>query len=96
MIKYEILHEGDVNVNDTYIREQSDKCVAFIVDLNVKYCVIDGYTDTPSVLISAPSSKDYTEIAFPDHEGWAIFSASMSKYSLMVCMVKLHNGDKDE
>jgi hypothetical protein len=75
------------------IAEEESK-VAYL-QLNQRYYEVDALgmdeNDVPSVCISkVPSHKNTTCIEFPAFKGYQIVSATICKYTLVVCFLKVN------
>lgn len=102
-VKIKIQRQGAPIVNHASIRKSYKKLVAIEVDLQSKYCIVDGYTgDEKTGLMSVsigtddrsiklhPRKKAYvtTEISFPEYKDWHIFCSDLSRYTLRICLIK--------
>ena len=107
-----ILHQGAMLINRSLVYERSKNICAIIVDMKSKRgdILCDGSHDDGSPTIAVESVKssvhlnpktsadDPTEIAFTDFKGWTVWSATVSKYTIYVCLVKEQqkNNDKNQ
>ena len=78
-----------------------DEVAVFYVNMETKYCAVDGFpvdfSDVPIPQIRIVTTEDSrnlgkndgdTIIGFPEYVGWGIWFADVSKYFLRVCLVK--------
>lgn len=101
MSVFEVRQQGAPILNDLYVVKETEDVFIFSIDLKSKYCEVDGTIedsdDVPGVSISA-TEESYglanvdrdlsTEVYFPNHVGWRVWSCSMSKYALNGCLIK--------
>lgn len=109
-IKTVITHQGAVKANPGGIvyRESADiACIC--VDLETKYArmggTFSGGGDPPGVVLSATEDSIHmdpahdrdsmTFIQFPEFQGWTVFVAEVSRYTLALCMLKDKEPDND-
>lgn len=98
-----VIHQGAMVINHGYIYEHSENICAIAIDMKSKRGEVigDGMDNgIPSVIIGANEEslklhktkpKDsMTEIEFPNHKGFTVWSAQISKYTIRVCLVKLN------
>lgn len=87
-----------------YLTKRGDDVVAFYIDLNSRGCEVvatgsDGEHSPPLLYIGATEwasglkpgcdpESSYTELAFPGYEGWDVFTATISKYTMAVCLTR--------
>jgi hypothetical protein len=82
--------------SDKFVVCQNDDMAAILVDLDQKHVKISGFSDLnncPSIFLDAqvapdPNKNFDTELFFSGFDGFDVFSASISKYSLRVCLVR--------
>lgn len=96
-----ITNQGSPVINSGYIEHQSERAAVISIDLRSKHCYVFGtgsnFDDAPLIDISASDSSLHlmdgvavdalTEITFPDYKGWKVWCASLSRYTLNVCLV---------
>jgi len=91
---FDIVRQGVPTVNHCLLLIESKDIVALDIDLEQKHCTI-AYTgaedDTPLVGLLGYGDKDYnpTEIIFPEYKGWSIWSISISRYTVAICLINL-------
>lgn len=100
--RVEIVRQGAIVVNHAYWVRTGEDVAAFYVDCSSKRpqvlyysndednnpvigLVADEYT---LYLKDGVDPESWTEIAFPEYNGWTVFSASASKYTICVCLVR--------
>lgn len=98
-LKVNINIQGQPIINYAFIHKKSDGLVAIAVDMTSKRCeiVATGSNDNVPVVCVEPTEdslylgdaeQSITEIEFPEYEGWDIWAADASKYSICLCLVK--------
>lgn len=92
------IHSGEIVVNEGYISDLP--CVVVKYDLGTKYAYISDTgtnDDIPVVYLSAGTITLHTDeskagiptvISFPQHIGWRVVSAGVSRYTLTVVLQK--------
>jgi hypothetical protein len=93
--------QGAPVVNEAFIYKRSPEIVLIDVALHSKSCeiaAVGSNGDVPIVDIQAnehtlhvDESKErgaITEIRFDDFDGWSVYSANTSRYTLRVCLTK--------
>jgi hypothetical protein len=92
---------GAVNVklNDAILLREGDGIAAIEVDMRTKRADVGSFGSEDGVpnlhlhaneysLYTDTDHTGWTDVAFPDYKGWDIFAASVSKYTLSVCLVR--------
>jgi hypothetical protein len=100
-VTLDIVSQGAPVVNDGYIHAAGADIVAIYIDLKSKRCEVvatGGGDGIPSVWVGANEESlhlnqdadraSMTEIAFPEYDGWDVFSATCSRYTLAVCLTR--------
>ena len=94
------IRKGCIIVNTATMVFYCDTVALISVDLTSKYAVINGCIegggDGPSILLSKDSDtiqtddllEEDSQIEFKDFVGYGVFSATVTKYTLNVCLVK--------
>jgi hypothetical protein len=94
-----IIKQGAPIVNDGFVYREGKGIVAIHIDLCSKYCIIDATgecdsissiyvgTDKRSIKLDESKNGEMTEISFPDYKGWDIWSATLARYTLRVCLI---------
>lgn len=92
--------QGAVDVNYGVVYKKARNVVALEIDLYSKYCEVTciGTLVGPVLGLSAGKNSmhlkkgahrdDTTYIELPEFVGWDVWSASISKYSLFVCLTR--------
>ena len=86
-------------INGGYVLRDGSEVVALEIDLYSKYCNVVLATSSMGIpgiqLIATKESlhlgdydKDITKVELPEYKGWSAFSASVSRYTLRVCLIK--------
>ena len=98
MVKIAIKQQGAPRVNNGCVAVGAESIKALEVDMHSKYCNISATTggDIPGVMISEDENslhlhktkKGDTWIEFPQFKGWTVWSASIGRCTLYVCLVK--------
>lgn len=96
-----IVNQGKPVVNHAAIYRRGDGVVAAFVDLGSKRCQPAGteWTDGEAPVIGIEhvegtslhphkTAEGDTSIRFDDFAGWTVWSSSISRYELFVCLVK--------
>ena len=85
-----------------YVLKEGEEIVALTIDMHSKYCEIGGSISGSNgdcgILVGAKETslyldenkdKDsYTEIYFPEFDGWDCIASNGGRYSLYVCLIK--------
>jgi len=100
-MNYIISIQGKIMVNDPFVIYQCENIVLVSLDLKSKYAELDyigADNNIPFVILKSTESTinenqevslgNYTEIQFPDLDGWDIWATSIGGYTLNICFVK--------
>lgn len=100
-IKINIITQGAPDVNCAYAVCRGENIIALYIDMHSKYCDVSGTTtdnQCPALFITAylrslhlkngvrPDKETY--VSLPEFKGYEIFSYSVARYSIAVCLVK--------
>jgi hypothetical protein len=101
--KISVLQQGApiVCTDAAYVHRSGEGIVAMFVDLESKYCetTMHGSSENEpaTVYIEASERSLYlddtkdreepTEISFDGYPGWVVFSATIARYTLAVCLI---------
>lgn len=106
---YRITRQGAPVINHAYVLAEHDDVVVLDIDMRSRHCDVsctgaDG--DVPLVLIEAYQHSSHlhkhkrwdemTAISFPQHKGWLLLMATISKYTLHVCLWKDRGENADD
>jgi len=91
--------QGCLVVNRAYVIGRGDNVVALNIDMKSKRGQIEGVagSDKHHALIIArvedtcdehPTAKGWTILSFPEFKGWRIWTATISRYTLAICLIK--------
>ena len=95
-----VTRQGGPILNYGYVVAAGENVVAIEVDMRSKRCEIMAEsatgTGTPVIWLDGTNAlhlekgreKEATEVAFPEYDGWRIFSAHVCRYTLRVCFVR--------
>jgi hypothetical protein len=97
-----IRQQGAVIVNGAIVVRESPDIACISVDLRSKRAQISGVCGdlegTPELMLSASAETlhldetkamdEETLIGFPEFNGWRVFAADLSRYTLSVCLVR--------
>lgn len=100
-VEVKVLHQGDAFCGDRgYMLKRSENVAAFYLDgwgrtnriYPISTCSVSWHDNThhkyPSMTIEDGQEEcDYTEICFPEFEGWSIHSVSGGK-TMSICLTK--------
>lgn len=105
-VRIEVVIQGAPVVNHASLHFRGDNIAAIAIDLRSKYCEISGAggmdnlptlgiaASERSLLLDESQPRDTeTELAFPEFEGWQIWSAECSRYTAKVCLVRQEAAD---
>lgn len=101
-IKYDILTQGAIEINQAYIHQRSETVVAIFIDMKTKRADILSVgcddNNNPTIMLEANEESVFlkkdverekpTEISFPEFKNWDVWSVNVSKYTVFVCLVK--------
>lgn len=102
-VKVKIKKQGApiVNINHAIAIVKYKNIVAICVDMKSKYCQVDYLSSDGGyeyIAIGAGSETiklkegvdpmECTKIYFPEYRGWDVFSHTLSRYTLRVCLIK--------
>lgn len=99
--KIKIVHRGKPVIKSASITEQSKKIVLLNIDCKSKYCDIDYFyndDDYPGIGITASANSlyldkryqsDTTVVTFPQYAGWRVFSATCTRYTCYVTLLRI-------
>lgn len=98
-LKYELVRQGTPLLKEAYIMAESNSVVAIQINMRSKRCRVYAWgsdeNSMPNILIDSteeslhlhPENKGDTIIEFPQYKGWEVWSATIAKYSLYLCLV---------
>lgn len=100
-VKIKIDHQGGPRVNMGYVEASGPRIAAIVIDLHSKRCevystgcddcgcpVIDVIGGSEGLHLKKGVEDRLTEVSFPGFKGFSVFSASITKYTLWVCLTK--------
>lgn len=102
-VKTNIDTQGAAIINDGFVIAEGENIVAFEIDLKSKHAFVSGQgancNNFPCLYIGAYEdtlhiNKDvnlnmWTEISFPEYQGWTVWCADLAKYTLTICLVNV-------
>ena len=101
-MKITIENQGQPIINGAMINQQCTNLIAFEVDLKSKNCEVDCIfldNHVPGIGIAATEYSLYldtsqphdsiTTILFPKFNGWDVWCATIGRYTLRGCLIKL-------
>ncbi len=102
MNKVTVKHQGAPLINVDNVHVITNDMIALSVDMKSKYCEVMAYANIdgcPAVIVgtnehSLHLNEDVegdTDIVFYGYEGWYVFIADISRYTLRVCLAKEGN-----
>ena len=98
-VKLSIRTHGQVVVNDAILYAEGETVCAISIDLKSKYAEIFSLgcdEHCPEIILEATdrtihttkSESEFTTIRILNYEGWQVYTATVSRYTLMVCLTK--------
>lgn len=100
-VKINVRMQGGIRVNSGFILEKSNSVVAIGIDMASKRGDVTGIIsedNIPGLLLDANEASlhlqngkenESTEISFPQYKGWEVYCASISRYTLKICLIKI-------
>jgi hypothetical protein len=92
LVNFKILYQGDVKMSHDfgYMAVGNSDCVCFFIDPVEKAYIeasLSDKNDCPIIYLARDDSSRYTEIVFPDHQGWEFHSGGSGK-TIAVTLVR--------
>jgi len=93
----EITKQGKIKINTSIYKYPGVAVIQLKISSNTSCevntgCIIENNKTIPFVLLFPLDGGKFTEIIFPEYEGWHALMAGIDKYYLNVVFVKIEEG----
>jgi hypothetical protein len=91
----EITKQGKIKINTSIYKYPDVAVIQLKISSHCEVntgCIIENNKTIPFVLLFPLDGGKFTEIIFPEYEGWHALMAGIDKYYLNVVFVKIEEG----